>query len=104
MLPPSSTTRRPLCVGCHVRCFSDLLTSVAATASRLWLLYFAHPLNRQCVQASAPLASFIEIGPESRIQPRSVGTRKKSTFDRLAPDFARISRTFFSSFAFSTRR
>src|SRR5713226_5083057 len=44
------------------------------------------------------------MGPESRIQPRSVGTRKQSTASRLAPDFFRMVRTRDSASRFSTSR
>src|SRR5216684_18227 len=44
------------------------------------------------------------MGPESRIQPRSVGTRKKSTASRLAPDFFNMLRTRDSASRFSTSK
>src|SRR6266404_2688063 len=44
------------------------------------------------------------MGPESRIHPRSVGTRKKSTASRLAPDFFKMVRTRDSDSRFSTSR
>src|SRR6266478_4320242 len=44
------------------------------------------------------------MGPESRIQPRSVGTWKKSTASRLAPDFFKMARTRDSASRFSTSR
>src|SRR5260370_33059466 len=46
----------------------------------------------------------MQMGPESRIQPRSVGMRKKSTAARWAPDFLRMVRTRDSASRFSTRR
>src|SRR6202158_912977 len=52
------------------------------------------------------LAVFVShaMGPESRIHPRSVGTRKKSTASRLAPDFFKMVRTRDSDARFSTSR
>src|SRR6267378_1880085 len=46
----------------------------------------------------------MQMGPESRIHPRSVGTRKKSTASRLAPDFFKMVRTRDSDSRFSTSR
>src|SRR6266849_9299043 len=43
------------------------------------------------------------MGPESRIQPRSVGMWKKSTASRLAPDFFRIEGTRACASRLSTR-
>src|SRR3990172_9730578 len=43
------------------------------------------------------------IGPESLVQPRSVGIRKNSTLDRSTPALARILRAFCSWDLDSTR-
>src|ERR1700680_2288748 len=85
MLPPSKTTRRPRKVGDHIFHFILDASLSFAASSFFQSSYFAHALKRQFVAAVSPLLPRTKIGPKSRIHPRLVGTRKKSTAERFAP-------------------
>src|SRR6266704_2121755 len=104
MLPPSRTTRRPWRCGRQRRRFSFLFALATTAASFLWFEYLAQPLNRRWLIATSPELFRTQIGPQSRIQPRSVGATQNSTASRLAPDFFKMERTRACVSRFSTSK
>src|SRR5438874_6942696 len=83
MLPPSRTTRRPWRCGRQRRRFSFLFALATTAASFLWFEYLAQPLNRKWLIATSPELFRTQIGPQSRIQPRSVGARSEEHTSEL---------------------